>query len=213
MAKPGRPKGSKNRPKEAPANGAATSDGQPRPNGLTDDQREALFFQHLPIYEAKLAAKKTADANFKNACKAARSELGKHAIDEFKYAIRLRDNEDSDAEIQAEIDRMLRVARYMNAPLGSQLGLFDGEDRRPATERAYAAGKLARLQGEPRRSPHDPSLPQNDSWLTGYADGEKALIAAQKRDDELAFGETVPATADPVGDSEIGDEESTYADA
>jgi hypothetical protein len=196
----GRPKGSKNKSKGETAPPPVASG----TGGISDEQREVLFFQHLKYYEADLAAKKEADAEFKNSCKRARADLGDHAIEEFKLAIAFRE-QGSDEDAQAKIDRILRVAAYMNAPLGQQMALFgEGvQDRRTSNERAYAAGKLARLQGEPMRPPHDPSVPQHDQWIEGWHAGEKALNDAQRRDDELAFH------PDPDA-STIGGEAATF---
>ena len=156
--------------------------------GLTDEQRQALHFQHVKIYKGALAKKKAADAELKNAAKRAKSELGKDAVKDIKLAIDLEEP-DSDAVVQADIERMLRVARWHGASVGSQFELFAGPDRTPAVDRAFAEGKRAALRQEPAASPYASTLPQNDAYLEGHAAGGKALLDAQRSDDAFAFDE------------------------
>jgi hypothetical protein len=161
---------------------------------LTDDQRARLFFAHKTAYEAALAVKKKADADFKKICKLAKSELGDDAVPSIKDAL-LLETEEGTAQIEADRARQARVARWMAVPLGAQPDLF-GDERMPAVDRARAEGKAARLQGKPAKSPYDPSVPQHDAFLEGYADGNRALIEGQKRDDAVLFDQEPP----PVGD-------------
>jgi hypothetical protein len=59
---------------------------------LTEEQRQALFFNHRRLYKHALAKKKEADAAFKNACKRAKSE----GVDPkmIKFSIDLENDED-----------------------------------------------------------------------------------------------------------------------
>lgn len=155
---------------------------------LTDEERRALLFQHVKTYEQRLAAKKTADANLKNACKVAKAELGKDALADIKDVIALKSPE-GEALIRGEIERQLRVARYMNAAVGHQFTF--AEDMRPAIDRAYEEGKRAGLDGEPASPPHDPSVPQYDSWMEGWHAGQ-AVLASNFRDKIGGAGEAPP---------------------
>lgn len=142
---------------------------------LSDTDLQALFFQHKTAIAQKLAAKKAADAAFKNACKLAKAELGKNAVEDIKLATELESDE-GEALLKDRIERQLRVARWMGAAVGSQFEMFDGEDRTPTAERARAAGKRAGLSGELRKPPHDPSTEQYREWMAGYDEGQEALV-------------------------------------
>lgn len=160
---------------------------------LTDEQSQALFFQHKRHYETALAKKKETDAAFRNVCKQAKAELGADAVLSIKDAI-LLESEDGDAKLRAEIERQLKIARWMNMPFGQQAELFtDASDPRPATERAYAEGKKAGMEGLPNKPPHAPDVPQFKEWARGWQEGQAAIFN---------IGKTPPpgATA-PVGDT------------
>ncbi|MBB6306247.1 hypothetical protein [Xanthobacter tagetidis] len=163
----GRPKGSKNKPKIVPSE-AAPSAGH---NQLSDEQVQALFFQHKKKYEAALAVKKKADADFKNACKLAKSEIGDDAVERIKYALEL-ETEEGEAKLKARMERQAEVARWMGLPIGAQASLF-GEDRTPGDERAFGEGKRAGMEGKERRPPYDAATSQFRKWLEGYDAGQE----------------------------------------
>lgn len=156
---------------------SSSASGPPPSNGPDDAQMQALFFQHKKTFEARLAAKKKADADFKNACKLAKSELGKSAIDDIKTAIKM-DAEGGEAAVIEDIQAKLRVARWVGAAFGHQFEMFDGPDRTPAVDRAYDAGRRAGLAGEPARPPHDPSTEQYGKWMEGHHVGNEQLARA-----------------------------------
>ncbi|MFG1417198.1 hypothetical protein V5F38_05215 [Xanthobacter sp. V0B-10] len=191
-----RPRGSKNKPKIVEAAGAPPAAGH---NQLTEEQREALFFQHKKKYEQFLAAKKKADAELKNACKLAKSEVGDDAVERIKYAIEL-ESEEGEARLKERIARQMEVARWMGLPVGAQSELF-GDDRTPAEDKAYAEGKRAGMAGNERRPPnYDASSPQAQAWLRGYDAGQevnRSLMA-----DAIRPLSTVPEpTRDPFDDA------------
>lgn len=160
-----------------PKKTAAPAEKKPTTEQLDDEALQALAFQHKKKYEHLLAAKKKADADFKNGCKLAKAELGDDAIDIIKDLIAL-DSEEGEARIKATVERQLRVARWAGAELGTQFEMFEGEDRTPAVDRAYAAGKRAGMAGEPAKPPHAPSTPQYAKWMEGHGDGQEALARA-----------------------------------
>lgn len=139
---------------------------------LTDDERRALLFQHVSEYERALSAKKTADANLKNICKVAKAELGKSAVHDIKDVIALREP-GGEVALRDEIERKLRNARYVNAPLGHQFSF--SEDMRPAVDQAFEQGKVRGLEGGDMTPPYDPSLPQYQRWLEGWHAGQDIL--------------------------------------
>lgn len=195
--------------REPGTNGAGPGHNKP-PGGMTEDQRQALAIQHKASYEKHLAAKKAADAAFKNACKLAKAEIGADAIDLIKDMI-LAESEEGEATIKARIERQLRAARYMAAPLGNQFGLFD-EDRTPGVDQARAEGKKAGMEGVSCKPPYDSSVPQHDAWIEGWQDGQKAIFAIRREEDGAAFDEAdaLPGAEVNAGDdAEFGEEGAT----
>jgi len=194
----GRPKGSKNRPKIVPSE-AAPSAGH---NQLSDEQVQALFFQHKKRYEAALAVKKKADADFKTSCKLAKSEIGDDAVERIKYAIEL-ETEEGEAKLKARMERQAEVARWMGLPIGAQASLF-GEDRTPGDDRAFAEGKRAGMEGKERRPTYDVTTSQSRKWLEGYDAGQevnRSLMA----DAMMPLSEKAP-DSDPFDDALPDDE-------
>lgn len=142
---------------------------------LDEEQQQVLFFQHKSAFETMLSRKKKADADFKNACKLAKSELGEHAVDQIKVAIALEQNEDGELALKNEIESKLRVARWVGASVGTQFEMFNGPDRTPAADRAYDEGRRAGMKGDAARPPHSPETEQYRRWMEGHADGNAAL--------------------------------------
>ncbi len=192
----GRPKGSKNRPKVPPdesaaaainGNGAAPGhDKKPAAGSLTEAQRQALALQHKAGYEAALAVKKAGDAKFKNACKLIKAEVGADGVDLIKDML-LAETEEGEAELKARIERALRAANYMAAPLGGQLGLLDDADRVPAVDQAKAEGRRDGMLGKTLHNPYDPSVPQHAAYAEGWHEGQAELFAIQRTEDGEAF--------------------------
>lgn len=147
-------------------------------NQLTDDQRAALTFDWKKKYSEALAAKKAADAAIKLVCKGARADLGDTAVDDIKDMIALATAE-GEAKVQANIERQMKVARWMGMPMGAQSELF-GEDRTPAVDRAFALGKKAGLAGEPCQPPHSNETPQYAKWMEGFHEGQAVLAKGIK---------------------------------
>ena len=191
----GRPKGSKNKTPETEAPPASNGVGHNGAPGLTDDQTAALFFQHKKAYSAALAVKKDADAKFKNACKLAKSELGDDAVPSIKDAL-LLETEEGEAKIKAEIERKMRIARWMAVPFGSQPDFFE-EDRTPAVDRARAEGKRDGLSGVSLKPPYDPSLPQYEAYAEGWHEGQAASFAIQRTEDAALFDDAPSGAIDP----------------
>jgi hypothetical protein len=150
------------------------------PPALTDDQLQALFFQHLKKVRGLKQKIASLSGELRAAYKLAKAEIGKDARAMLQDGLAL-ETDDGQAKMEEAIARQARVARWMATPLGAQADMFG--DVLPAIDRARAAGKVARLQGEPLRPPHDPSVPQHNAWAEGWHEGEKALVEAQKRDD------------------------------
>jgi hypothetical protein len=151
---------------------AGSSDAGVTMEEMDDNDRQVLFGQHKKSYEALLAKKKKADADFKNACKLFRSDLGKNTIAEIKIAIQL-DSPEGEAQVKSDLESMVRVARWMGTELGTQAKMFSGE--KPADPRAFGEGKRAGMAGEPKKTTYAPGTKDYDQWMGGYDIGYQAL--------------------------------------
>jgi hypothetical protein len=154
---------------------------------LNDDDLATLTYQHKGRYETTLAAKKKADAEFKNACKRARSELGDEAIDDIKQLIEIEDDEEAaKSKYSTRVQRIMRVAKMAGMTLAVQLDMFGGKN-----SKHYEDGKRSALKGEPRTPPKHLSVSgaEYQDWLRGHADGNAArnadlAKAAESGDDD-----------------------------
>lgn len=150
---------------------------------LDDDQLYALTCQHRKKYEAALAAKKKADADFKNCCKLAKSECGTDAIDDIKDLIAL-DSDNGEEKMKGQVERMLRAMRWSGLQVGTQPGLFDEDDRTPAADKAFDEGKRAGLAGQTAKPPYAPELEQYRRWMDGHGEGQSTLAKGFKAPDD-----------------------------
>jgi hypothetical protein len=186
---------------QEPSVGHNSKDATPE---LTEDQRIALTFLHKKAYTTALAVKKQADADLKSVARLAKAELGEDGLANIKDMIAL-ESEEGEKKLKAQIERQLRVAKWMNVPFGAQGALFDAVDRTPAVDKAYANGKRDGLAGEPQHNPHDPSTAQYKKYLEGWQDGQAVLAqgirpptpieAAAKPDAGVAFDDLPAAGA------------------
>lgn len=174
-------KGSRNKTRDtngSPAKAVPTSPGLGH-NCLSDDDLQALFWQHKRAYVEALARKKDADAKFKNVCKTAKAELGDGSVEDIKTAIEL-ETEEGEARISDRLKRVLRVSRWAGASIGTQFDMFDeGADKTPADDRAFAEGKRDGLKGEPRKTDYHPSTSQYRRYMDGYQVGQEALVRSK----------------------------------
>jgi hypothetical protein len=141
-----------------------------------------LAFQHKGRYERTLAAKKKADADFKNACKAAKAEMGVGAVETIKDMVAIESEGGEDA-IRSRLVRSADALRWMSIPLGTQLALTLGEpDRMPSVDRAFDEGKRASAENKPAKPPYDPSTEQYGSFMAGYSEHQAAIVRGMGRD-------------------------------
>lgn len=148
---------------------------------LTDEQFQALAANHVAGYERFLAAKKLADANFKNQCKLAKAEGVSLAL--IKKCIDAK-TEEGQARIREEAALIERVARWYE--FATQADMFEPGDT-PPTNRSYRLGKEAGMRGE---KADVPTNCDHQGYMDGYHAGQTALLANVK---ELQ----------PVGDDEF----------
>lgn len=165
--------------------------GDNMPGKLTDEQRHALTAIHLGAYEKALKAKKKADADFKNACKLAKADLGEQAIPQIKLMIQLETPE-GEAALKAKVQEQLQVMRWANVNIDFQGDLFPEVDRRDAEEKAFQEGKRAGLTGKSKQPPHHPGTPQYAAWMSGWEEGQTVVAGG--------FKPMPPATAAPSRD-------------
>lgn len=181
----GRPKGSRNKPKNGAAHddeGSAPEAGHnSTPPELTDDEKRALFFQHKGHYSKALEAKKQSNAAFKAVCKRAKAQCGPDAIADIKDAIAFEAPEGK-VLFSAEIERKHRVARWLGLSVGAEPTFWD-VDRAPQDEREYDLGKQAGMVGETGTPPA--TVRDTDVWMRGWHDGQGVLLSA--------IGKTKPA--------------------
>lgn len=224
----GRPKGSTNKPKDPNAPPRAgrekrTADSAPPRNpgmgdnsgDLTDDQIRKLHLQHTNKYERALEFKKKADADFKNACKAAQADLGKHAVDDIKHAISIRTPEGQLA-FKERLAREAKVAAWYNMPIGHIDDLFTA-DRTPSVEKAFNEGKNVGMEGGPASPPQQMGMEQAQAWMNGYHAGQAVNLEKVGKLDpssaKAAAGDTGPATgADIEEDEDLPPLQSTAGD-
>lgn len=177
-AQRGRPRGSKNKTKDATSSAKKPDlkvvDGLGAVSiGDNSDQQRALTMHHKANYIAALAKKKEADAAFKNVCKAAKADLGDTGVKDIKLLIEI-DNAGDNSVVKQTIERLMRCAAWAGLPVGTQASLFD-EDRRTLLEKAYEDGKYAGLNGKNPQSPHQAGSDLDQAWMRGWHDGQGAL--------------------------------------
>lgn len=155
---------------------------------LSDDQRHALTARYANQWDQANAVLEEAKKKRGSIETEIKEMLGKNGVKDVKDYIKLREPE-GEVEIQTDIERRLRLARWQNAKIGQQLQMF--EDRTTATDKAFEEGKGACFRDEPRKPPYAPSVPQHEAWLKGYQAGQDVIMK----------GFTKPAP-EPIGPEE-----------
>jgi hypothetical protein len=144
-------------------------------NQLSDDDLRELAFQHKQRYITALARKKTADADFKNTCKAAMAEMGRSGVAIIKHMIALDDPE-GEAEVRAELMQYASALRWASVPLGTQIEFALTEpDETPSVDRAFDEGKQTSMANRPAKPPYNPESPQYRAFMDGYSDHQATL--------------------------------------
>lgn len=152
-------------------------------NELSDDQRLALTLQHKKKYEAALAAKKKAGAEFLNCAKLIKSELGDDGIADIKDMI-ASESDGFEERLTAELQRQERLARWLNLQIGTQGGLFDTSHSPSQDEKGYVEGKRAGLQNEICKPPYGAGTDGYNGYMRGWHEGNAVFtttITEQKK--------------------------------
>ena len=158
-----------------PKKSASEKTGGPLPptngNHQDDDVKAMTFFGFAKRWQA---AKDTLAIVEEEA----KAKLGKHAVRDIRTWALLKD-EKGEEKLKEKIEAQMRIARWLGLAMGTQAELF-AEDRTPSVDRAYADGKRACMENEPRKPPHDPSVPQYQRWIDGYDAGQEILARGFK---------------------------------
>lgn len=166
MAKPKKDKAATSAPKTTPIQDELT-DGQIY--SRTEDKRQE--------YERLLTAKTLANTNFLNFCKETRKLLGDSAIDDIKELI-AGETPEGEARLKAQVERRLRVLRWMEVPIGTHGELFPAIDAAPITERSFNTGRRHALAGDPRNNQHHHTTEAHRSYEAGFLKGQDEKITA-----------------------------------
>ncbi len=186
----GRPKGSKNKTNGQAANGI----GHNGDSKLTDDERRALTLHHKRLYEAADALVEAAKNERTQVGELAKADLGKGALGEIKDMIAFGDEK----KLKAEVERKLRLARWMGLPVGMSVDLF--ADRQPAEERWAAEGKTAGMAGQTCTPPVHLPPSGHQVWIGAWHEGQAILASAfgkRKADTPAATNPPPDATDAP----------------
>jgi hypothetical protein len=153
---------------------AATSAPTKTAETISDDQLYSLTESHRQKYELVLEAKNKANKALIDYGKIIKSDLGAKGLQDIKDLIALSTPE-GEAAMKAEMERQVRVLRWMQVPMGTMGDLFPSEDRTPLTERAFNEGKRQGLAGEPVNNQHHHTTAAHKSFNDGFAEGQKTL--------------------------------------
>lgn len=158
----------------------------------TDQEAKALFLRALPKIADLKAKLNTANANLRNAYKAAKADgfLKK----DFDVAFEIQGAEGEKAK-KAAIARELTIAKWLGCDLGVQLDLFLEPTRVPAADRAFEEGQAASMQNKAAKPPYDPSTEQYRKYMAGFHEHQATLAKGIKKLDP-AVKEDVKATAE-----------------
>lgn len=142
-------------------------------NPDTDQEAKALFLQALPKIADLKAKLNTANANLRNAYKAAKAD-GFHKKD-FDTAFQMQ-GADGEKAKKAAMARELTIAKWLGCDLGSQLDLFLEDARVPAADRAYDEGVSASMKGLSLKCDYHPSTEQYRQFAAGFHEDQEQRI-------------------------------------
>ena len=189
---------------------------------LTDMELQKLTLSYknkaIPLLEREKEAKAAVKALFEQA---KNEGVSKKDIDlALKLDIKLHDPEKHDANVdkaEREIERILRVARWMRVEVGTQFELF-GATKETKQERLFEDGRVAALNDQPAKPPAHLAQKDAQVWLDGHAAGRTALNTERaggfKTLGDSLFGNVAElARKAGVENTTIGTEQPTHAEA
>ena len=150
--------------KEAPASDRKVSTKHNSP-----EASQETLLRHAGILNAKKAAADKASASYRSARKSAKDEgcnLGD--LDAAMKLLKL-----TTVEARQKHNRLATYLRWLGAPIGEQMSLFDDEGGEITIERviaeAGAEGRMAASRGEfASANPHDPNSDAGRAWAEEY---------------------------------------------
>jgi hypothetical protein len=183
---------------------------KPTAEALSDQERQRLLFHH----KRKLVPLLVAEASAKALVTKAKELAKKEGVTwkELQLAIGMS-TEEGVEKCGAELERIVRVARWMGKRLSEQLDLFPKQSK---AEEAFADGKRAALNDEMRKPPSHLSQQASQSWMEGFDQGvvtqNEARMAgfaplgtaAQKVAEKATGGAAAPA-AEPAAAAAMAD--------
>ena len=163
----------------------------PRFNSPINEEDRALFLHHLGNLPKLIKAKDDAVNSIRNFYKAAKAD-GFLKID-FDDGRMIQKAEGEKAK-KAAIARSLTIAKWLGCDLGAQLDLFVEDERVPAVDHAFEAGKTASMQNKAAKPPYDPDTEQFRQYMAGFHEHQATLAKGIKKL-HPAVKEDVKATA------------------
>lgn len=208
----GRPKGSKNRPKNTGATesenvadpSTEVSPGVGHNSELTDEQRQTLTYQAADQLQRLVGEKDSVVGKIRSLKKQIKSDLGAGGVADVELVIRLRSPEGEDA-LKAKIEAQARIMRWLGIPIGTQGSLFPDVDMTPSDDKAYAHGKRDGLAGAARSTDYHPATSQSHRYSDGYDEGQAVLVATKLR--PLSEAEPAATTLISAAEAETRDAE------
>jgi len=169
---------------------------------MSDDQLYSLTEQHRQKYELLLDAKQKSAKTLLDYAKIIKADLGATGLQDIKDLISL-DTPEGEAAMKADMERKVRVLRWLNIPIGTQGALFGEPDRTPIADRAFAEGKRQGLAGEKMDNPHHHTTEAHREHVRGFAEGQETLATK-------GFSKLEPEAADIKKAASIGSTRPTF---
>lgn len=182
---------------------------KPSAEKLSDDQRRDLLFLHVGKVKPLIAAVEATQANLKKAYELAKNDgIPKKDIE---LAISFETDEGNEKQT-AEVERIMRVARWAGAKLGTQLDLFGKPEK---VDPIYQDGYRAAMANESAKPPAHHPQKAAQRWLEGHADGRRRrheMIAEHTGNGMGTLGEAAERVAEKAKET-IGTVPPTHSDA
>lgn len=214
----GRKAGSKNRPKEEiqaekeakaarKASGgsratkapAAKSAGVGHNSELTEGEKQNRLIMGLAEIERLQKEQLSIGSQISNERKRLASFGFKRKQVEFGLSLRKAKDQESIDEWR----QLMRIARFLNHPIGTQPGLFDlPEEEVSPVDQAKAAGRQAALEGLECKPPYATSSDEGQGWIEGWHGGHaERLTLLADATDGAASGKVVSGAAPRADDA------------
>lgn len=172
---------------------------EPNMVALTPDARLALHFQHADKIADLEAAARAANGRLRTARKTAKGDLGEEGLKEIDVAIWSATPE-GQAEIRAEVERMVRVSAWHGTDLGGQVSFLNALPPRDFKNE----GKLSGLHGTLCKPPDGLSQADAQLWMEGWGLGQAVLIEGFGKRGAVDQGEHKAHVASETAKAEAG---------